>query len=131
MATYRTLAIVDDVNTCDCCGKSNLKSTVAMERDDGEVLHFGSTCATRHSGRAAKTIKAEAVSIAAARQAAADSEFRTTTEYLALNEKLAEAHRQRIRPGRAFGEAVRDAATAARQAAAAIAMKHGVQYVAS
>lgn len=131
MVTYRTLAIVDDVNTCDCCGKSNLKSTVAMERDDGEVLHFGSICATRHSGRAAKTIKAEAVSITAAKQAAADSEFRATAEYLALNEKLAEAHRQRIRPGRAFAEAVRDAATAARQAAAAIAMKYGVQYVAS
>ena len=131
MATYRTLAIVDDVNTCDCCGKSNLKSTVAMERDDGEMLHFGSICATRHSGRAAKTIKSEALAIAAAKQAAADREFRATAEYLAYNEKLAETHRQQIRPGRAFSEAMRDTAMAARQVAAGIAVKHGVQYVAA
>lgn len=36
----------DEVNTCDCCGKTPLKSTVAFEcQETGETLHFGSVCA--------------------------------------------------------------------------------------
>lgn len=41
------LGIVDDVTTCDCCGKTRLARTVAMEKEDGEVVHYGTTCAAR------------------------------------------------------------------------------------
>lgn len=38
----------DEVTTCDCCGKTDLKSTVAIHDDEqGETLFFGSTCAAR------------------------------------------------------------------------------------
>lgn len=43
---FKILAIVDDVNACDCCGKSNLQKTVAIENSEtGEVKYFGTTCA--------------------------------------------------------------------------------------
>lgn len=129
MATYKTLGITDDVHCCDCCGKSNLKSTVAMERNDGEVLHFGSVCATKHTGRSIKVIRAEASAAAAAKQSVANAEFRATAAQKAYEEKLAEAHRLRIRPGRAFAEYVHATAQASHEAAVAIAMKHGVQRI--
>lgn len=127
MTIYKTLAIVDDVNSCDCCGKTGLKSTVKMERDDGEILHFGSTCATRHSGRDSKAIRHEAAAAAAARLDAATREYKATPAYLAREARFAEAHRQGITPGRAFADFVREASAAAREVSAAIAAKHGVQ----
>lgn len=43
---YKVLGIVDDVNECGCCGRINLKATVAMESyTSGEVHYFGSHCA--------------------------------------------------------------------------------------
>lgn len=50
------LGIDDAVNTCDCCGKTNLKSTVIVDVD-GEILHYGSVCATRHTGKTGGEIK--------------------------------------------------------------------------
>jgi len=43
-AAYRILGINDDVTTCECCGKANLKCTVVMTNGEGEV-HFGRDCA--------------------------------------------------------------------------------------
>lgn len=127
MPTYTTLAIVDDVNACDCCGKTGLKSTVRMERDDGEILHFGSVCATRHSGRDARAIKDEAAAAAAAKLDAATLEFKASPAYLARQARIAEAHRQKLQPGRVFHEFVREACAAARLVEAEIAARHGIQ----
>jgi hypothetical protein len=38
--------IVDNVNTCDCCGKTGLAKTVALETNDGEIVYYGTTCAS-------------------------------------------------------------------------------------
>lgn len=46
----KVLGIVDDVNTCDCCGKKDLKRTVALEASSGDVVYYGTTCATRKHG---------------------------------------------------------------------------------
>lgn len=113
MANYTTLAIVDDVNTCDCCGKSNLKSTIAMERDDGEVVYFGSVCATRHSGRDSKAIRSEAKRAHDANVKTATVRYRNSYEAVEYSIKLAEASRLGIRPGKAFADHVRDAGAAA------------------
>lgn len=40
------LGSTDDVTTCEHCGKSALKGTIALEID-GSVVYFGSTCASR------------------------------------------------------------------------------------
>lgn len=38
--------IVDNVNDCDCCGKTGLVKTVALETSDGEIVYYGVTCAS-------------------------------------------------------------------------------------
>lgn len=126
MTTYRTLAIVDDVNTCDCCGKSNLKSTVAMERDDGEVLYFGSVCATRHSGRESKVIRKEAVDALAVKKAAAHKEMYGSTEHANFQTRMEQARNAGVRPGNAFIEFCRDACAAAEAKQVEIAAKFGI-----
>lgn len=53
------LYITDEVNTCDCCGRTGLKATVAMKLSDGSILHYGRTCAARNSGKSSKQIRQE------------------------------------------------------------------------
>lgn len=43
----KILGINDDVTTCECCGRTNLKSTVVIEIDDEAVVHFGRDCAAK------------------------------------------------------------------------------------
>ena len=45
----KVLGIVDNVNTCDCCGKTGLERTVAIDLN-GDVVYYGTTCATRKHG---------------------------------------------------------------------------------
>ena len=42
---FKVLGITDEVTTCDCCGKKNLKCTVALEDEAGEVVYYGRDCA--------------------------------------------------------------------------------------
>jgi hypothetical protein len=41
----KLLGIVDHVNDCDCCGKTGLVKTVALE-SNGETVYYGTTCAS-------------------------------------------------------------------------------------
>lgn len=49
----KVLGITDERNECDCCGKKNLKCTVALEHTDadgngtGSIVYFGRDCAAR------------------------------------------------------------------------------------
>lgn len=54
----RFLGTDDSVTTCDCCGRTELKSTVAIETAAGEVVHYGCVCAARALGRTTEEIKA-------------------------------------------------------------------------
>jgi hypothetical protein len=42
--TIKILGICDDRTDCECCGKSNLKRTVALDFDGG-VRYYGTDCA--------------------------------------------------------------------------------------
>src|SRR5258707_10369859 len=86
---YEVLGYEEAVNTCDCCGKTNLNGTFAVERDDGEVLHFGCVCVTRHTGKAAKIIRKEAKDATADRRRAAVAEFKAHPSVAALNARRA------------------------------------------
>lgn len=45
--TYKMLGISDKPE-CDCCGKKNLKSSVALEnQQSGEIVYFGVDCASK------------------------------------------------------------------------------------
>lgn len=47
---FKILGICDDVNACDCCGKSDLQKTVAIENcETGAIGYFGTTCAMQPS----------------------------------------------------------------------------------
>ena len=123
--------IDDSVTTCDCCGKSNLKSTVIIELDSGEIVHYGSVCARRNTGKDRATITREINAHAAAMKAAADAELRAHPAYIAERARFAErdayARATGIRMvGTVAMEFVREACEACDTARRAIATKYGV-----
>ena len=56
---FTALCIDDSVTTCDCCGRTDLRATVLMQSDLGELVHFGQVCAARNSGKSRKAVTAE------------------------------------------------------------------------
>lgn len=73
---YRLLGHTDDVTTCEHCGKSELKGTVALENDVGNIVYFGSVCAARALGRGSsakegRAVMSEAVALRRAAEEAA------------------------------------------------------------
>jgi hypothetical protein len=59
MTKFTFLGIDDTVTTCDCCGKRKLKCAVALENQDGEVVHYGRDCASRALGWGLDATRAE------------------------------------------------------------------------
>lgn len=62
---YKLLGNTDEVTTCDQCGRAELKGTVELEDEFGNVVHFGSVCAAVALGRgstakAGRAVMAEA-----------------------------------------------------------------------
>lgn len=55
MTAYMIHGTTDEVTTCACCGKKNLRNTVVLEvvegDNAGDLLHFGSMCAARAMGQ--------------------------------------------------------------------------------
>lgn len=47
---YQIIGTTDDFLQCELCGRDELKSTVALRDQDGNVSHFGSDCAARAAG---------------------------------------------------------------------------------
>lgn len=44
----KVIGISDEVTTCECCGRTNLKRTVVLELGEGfDPAYYGSDCATR------------------------------------------------------------------------------------
>lgn len=57
--SFTALFLEDSVTTCDCCGRTNLKATVLMRSDLGDLVHFGQTCAARNSGKSKQQVTKE------------------------------------------------------------------------
>lgn len=68
--TIKFLGITDERDSCDCCGKKNLKRTVALTVDDGPVVFYGTTCASVAFGLPAKSVLSEAKAATRAREEA-------------------------------------------------------------
>ena len=46
MERYKVLAVTDDRDFCECCGRKGLKKVVWIEdTETHEIKHFGTTCA--------------------------------------------------------------------------------------
>lgn len=96
---FRAVGTDDAVNSCDCCGRKDLKYTVIMLNDEtGDVVHFGSTCAVRNSGKAQKFLTAEIDQ----NQRAAQAELDRSEEKAALEAARERARAQRIPLGKPF-----------------------------
>ncbi len=124
----KALGTDDAVNTCDCCGKTNLKFTVVIELDDGQIAHYGQVCATRNTGKTRPVINAEIKAEAQRIRAAASTEYRTSPECIAYEAKLAERNARRdIAPGIASMRYVEQESIAADAVRARIAAKFGLK----
>lgn len=55
----KILGVNDEQTTCDCCGKTNLKKTVVIEKEDGSIVRYGTACAANlfHGNKKQSTIK--------------------------------------------------------------------------
>lgn len=51
--------ITDEVGTCDCCGRNDLKRAVALEDEGGEVVYYGTTCAALAMNRSTADVRKE------------------------------------------------------------------------
>lgn len=86
----RLLGITDSVNECDCCGKTDLKCTVAFETTDLQIVYFGRVCATKHYNRQTKEINRELKTIAEIARSQAANEYRNHEATVALRRLIAE-----------------------------------------
>jgi hypothetical protein len=123
--TMKALYITDEIDTCDCCGRTDLKATVAMKLTDGEILHYGRTCAARNSGKTQKQIKQEVFQEAAAAIGRASWEYRTSDECRSLRAFMATAASKAKGWMSGHEAALREACTAKKKL---IAARHGVKY---
>lgn len=62
MSGYKVLGTTDDVTTCHCCGRDDLRMTVAIDTTDidgnadGDTGYYGTHCAARMMGTTAKRV---------------------------------------------------------------------------
>jgi len=123
---FRVLGTTDAVTVCDCCGKTGLKVTFAIEMTDtGERFHYGSTCVTRNTGRKTGELHRMQKQEQARRKSAAQYEYRGTGECKALEARMAEARKYDV-TGSELLDFCAEARMNADLARKAIAEKHGV-----
>lgn len=84
---FKVLGINDEVTTCDCCGKTNLKCTVALESEATGIVRYGRDCAAKavmgnksrsnatHIEKVAKAVSYARKWIAARPEKATDSSY--------------------------------------------------------
>lgn len=89
----RAIGLDESVTVCDCCGRSDLKFTVAIELEGGEIAHYGQVCAGRNTGRTKSQINNDIKAELTRRVEVARKEYRSTVEYRALLQKMAERNR--------------------------------------
>ena len=53
---YTILGTCDNVTDCECCGRSNLKRTVALS-NEGATVYYGTQCAANATKRSKAWVK--------------------------------------------------------------------------
>lgn len=76
MTRFTVNGITDERDTCDCCGRTNLKRTVCLhDHLTGEDVFFGTACAAKAKGVTVTEVKADIRAAQAAERAAAQAAF--------------------------------------------------------
>ena len=88
----KALYLTDEIDTCDCCGRTDLKATVAMQLSEGGILYYGRTCAARNSGKDQRQIKKEIADNRQAQIDAAHDELQETPAMKAWYDKRIELY---------------------------------------
>jgi len=123
---FKILGTDDSINSCDCCGKSGLKHTVVVEIN-GEEFHYGSTCATKHTGLRYNQINKAIQDERDHRKESARKEFYSSNEYIQHQLKLIQLTKSGIRPGKEFHEMQKDCAIIAEEKKHIIASKFKIE----
>lgn len=56
----KTIIGISEHNTCECCGKTNLKRTfIIFDNETGQHVYFGSDCARKELGKDKKQVAKE------------------------------------------------------------------------
>jgi hypothetical protein len=84
--SFKFLGITDEITSCDCCGKTNLKKTVVLENESGNVVYYGVDCASQAitgNKKNRKLIETYAMAVQYAEKWYATCKERNTLENLA------------------------------------------------
>jgi ribosome-binding protein aMBF1 (putative translation factor) len=78
-STYQVVGITDEQDTCELCGRQNLKSVIVLDAD-GEFVFYGSECGAKMTGKPVRDINREAKSAQKAADLKAENERRAARE---------------------------------------------------
>ncbi len=83
---FTMLGISDDIDHCDCCGRTGLKRTVALHptSDASDIRYYGTSCAAA----ALRTSAGRVTKVAQAAQAAADAAAEQRARFAATLERI-------------------------------------------
>jgi hypothetical protein len=98
MKKYTIQGVTDEVDTCDCCGRTDLKRAVALADENGGVSFMGVVCAAAALKLPADEVRtgaknaqlAKDMAMSAAKQAKAQAEFHAWAKFLRERTGLAE-----------------------------------------
>ena len=84
----KILGMDSTVKICDCCGKEDLRYTIAVD-NNGEIKHYGMVCASYHTKKPLSTIKRELTT----RRQLAVAEYEASEESAALEAAIAKCRK--------------------------------------
>jgi hypothetical protein len=121
----KALKTDDSVNTCDCCGRSNLKFTVLVELDNGELANYGSTCASRNTSKSPKVINAEIKQYQIDAIKSAKHEYQSSSVFVAYLSRL--LNRPRTLVGRSAFDFIKNEYFACEQLKSELSVKYSIK----
>lgn len=78
---YRNLGFTDEVTSCDCCGKTDLKGTYCIENlQTGDIMYFGCVCAAKRMQWSKKEFTTRYKADVKEQTSAAQQEYRRSEE---------------------------------------------------
>jgi hypothetical protein len=87
---YRNLGFTEEVTSCDCCGKIDLKGTYAIENmETGDIMYFGCVCAANKMNWSKKEYVTKYKAEEKQHNDAAQAEYRRSDEMTAYNKWVA------------------------------------------
>jgi hypothetical protein len=98
MSKYTIQGVTDEVDTCECCGRKDLKRAVALADESGEVVFMGVVCAAAALKLPAAEVRTGAknaqlardLKLAAEKEAQRAAEFHAWARFLREQTGLAE-----------------------------------------